>query len=225
MAVELIVALDVDTKKEAKKMVNQLKDYVSIFKVGSQLFTAEGPKVLDMIAKKKKKAFLDLKYCDIPNTIINSVRMAQTHEVFALTLSMMAGKEMLEKVAKMTPRPLLWGVTVLTSMCGDDLERVGMSRSIESSIKNLAGLAKDIGLDGVICSPKEITIVRDIVGNNLKIITPGIRLEKIEGDDQKRVTTPKEVAEKGTDYIVVGRPIVKAEDPVKVARNILADLG
>lgn len=218
---ELIVALDVDSISEAEKLVNILKQKVKIFKVGSRLFTAEGPSVLELINKKGCQVFLDLKYHDIPSVISDAVRIAGEKNVFAVSLHISGGREMLEKCASLKNRPLLWGITVLTSLDESNLKEIGVLRKVGEQVESLAKIAKEVGLDGVVCSPKEIEIVKKIGG--LKVITPGIRLTK-ETDDQKRTLSPKEAKEKGADYIVVGRPIIEAENSVLIAEKTLEEI-
>ena len=228
MSERLIVALDVEEIEKAENLVDSLIPYVKFFKVGSFLFTAEGPKVLDMIVRKGGKVFLDLKYCDIPNVVSNSVRMAQRHGVFSLTLSILGGKKMLEEAAAVHPRPLLFGVTILTSIDSLDMKELGISREIGEEVVALAKIAETAGLEGVVASPLEIELIRKATRKDFIIVTPGIRplgREKSLLDDQKRIMAPGEALEKGADYIVVGRPITEAPDPVEVVKAILQEMG
>ncbi|MBA7510378.1 Orotidine 5'-phosphate decarboxylase [subsurface metagenome] len=228
MSEKLIVALDVDEIEKAENLVDSLIPYAKLFKVGSFLFTAEGPKVLDMVVKKGGKVFLDLKYCDIPNVVSNSVRMAQRHGVFSLTLSILGGRKMLEAAASIHPRPLLWGVTILTSIDSPDMKELGISREIGDEVVALAKMAESAGLEGVVASPLEIELIRKATRKDFLIITPGIRPlagEKSLADDQKRVMAPGEALRKGADYIVVGRPIIEAPDPVGAVKAILQEMG
>jgi len=223
----LIVALDVDEIEKAENLVDILIPYVKLFKIGSFLFTAEGPKVLDMVVRKRGKVFLDLKYCDIPNVVSNSVRMAQRHRVFSLTLSILGGRKMLEEAASVHPRPLLWGVTILTSIDGVDMKELGISREIGEEVIALAKMAEGAGLEGVVASPLEIELIRKATRKDFTIVTPGIRppaREKSLSDDQKRVMTPREALRRGADYIVVGRPIIEAADPVEAVKQILQEM-
>ena len=228
MSEKLIVALDVDEIEKAENLVDSLIPYAKLFKVGSFLFTAEGPKVLDMVVKKGGKVFLDLKYCDIPNVVSNSVRMAQRHGVFSLTLSILGGRKMLEAAASIHPRPLLWGVTILTSIDSPDMKELGISREIGDEVVALAKMAESAGLEGVVASPLEIELIRKATRKDFLIITPGIRPlvgEKSLLDDQKRVMAPGEALRKGADYIVVGRPIIEVPDPVGAVKAILQEMG
>ena len=227
MSEKLIVALDVDEIEKAENLVDSLIPYAKLFKVGSFLFTAEGPKVLDMVVKKGGKVFLDLKYCDIPNVVSNSVRMAQRHGVFSLTLSILGGRKMLEAAASIHPRPLLWGVTILTSIDSPDMKELGISREIGDEVVALAKMAESAGLEGVVASPLEIELIRKATRKDFLIITPGIRPlvgEKSLLDDQKRVMAPGEALRKGADYIVVGRPIIEVPDPVVAVKAILQEM-
>ena len=227
MSERLIVALDVEEIEKAENLVDILIPYVKLFKIGSFLFTAEGPKVLDMVVRKGGKVFLDLKYCDIPNVVSNSVRMAQRHGVFSLTLSILGGRKMLEAAASIRPRPLLWGVTVLTSMNSADMKELGISRKINDEVVALAKIAEGAGLEGVVASPLEIEFIRKATRKDFIIVTPGIRpvgREKSLPDDQKRVMAPGEALRKGADYIVIGRPIIEAPDPVEAVKSILQEM-
>ncbi|MEW6556924.1 MAG: orotidine-5'-phosphate decarboxylase [Elusimicrobiota bacterium] len=218
---ELIVALDVDSISPAEKIVKLLKHKVKIFKVGSKLFTAVGPAILEILNSNGCKVFLDLKYHDIPTVVSDAVMVAGEKKVFAVSLHISGGKEMLEKCISLKNRPLLWGITVLTSLDDNDLKEIGISQKIEAQVELLTKIAKDVGLDGIVCSPREIDIVKKI--SRLQIIVPGIRLAE-ETDDQKRTLTPKEAKEKGADYIVVGRPIIKAENPLLVTEKTLEEI-
>jgi len=221
---QLIVALDVADLKTAKRLVDQLSGAASIFKVGSQLFTAYGPRIIDVVHKKKCKVFLDLKYHDIPNTVKKAVEQARSLGVFMLTLHTLGGAEMLKVAASVPRRPLLLGVTVLTSMNTKDLFNLGIKKKVEAEVLHLAKLAQRSGLDGVVCSPKEITLLRKNLKKNFVIVTPGIRPIKDKLSDQKRVMSPKEAIREGSSYIVVGRPILEATSPLRAAENIIKEM-
>lgn len=228
MSEKLIVALDVEEMEKAENLVDSLIPYAKLFKVGSFLFTSCGPKVLDMVVKKGGKVFLDLKYFDIPNVVSNSVKMAQRHGVFSLTLSILGGRKMLEAAASIHPRPLLWGVTILTSIDSPDMNELGISREIDDEVVSLAKMAESAGLEGVVASPLEIEIIREATRKDFIIVTPGIRpvaQEKSSADDQKRVMDPGEALRRGADYIVVGRPIIEAPAPVEAVKEILQEMG
>jgi orotidine-5'-phosphate decarboxylase len=240
----LIVALDVETLTEVRELVEQLGDIVEIFKVGSQLFTSCGPAAVRYLEAKGKKVFLDLKFHDIPNTVANAVASAvnlseaversagltnkkafKTAGLFMYTLHTLGGVEMMKsavlsssKQAEKTgvTRPWAVGVTVLTSEEKKD--------NILQLVLDRAELAKQAGLDGVVASVEEAAAVRKTFGNNFIIVTPGIRPKGADVGDQKRVATPADAIRNGSDYLVVGRPVVKARDPRKAAQNILKEI-
>ena len=217
----LIVALDVDSFAKAKKFVNLLYPDVKLFKVGLQLFINCGHKIIPEIKKKGAGAFLDLKFYDIPNTVSNAVAQAVRLKVKMLTLHISGGKEMLELAVKTAreesrmlkiKKPLLIGVTVLTSQ--------------ETNPKKVLELAKfglDCGLDGVVCSAKEVVLLRKKINKKFIIVTPGIRPNTKNYDDQKRVASAKEALRLGSDYLVVGRPIIQAENPKKILQDMLKE--
>jgi len=218
---QLIVALDVDNLKEAKRLVDLLYPAVKIFKVGSQLFTACGVEAVKMINKKNAKVFLDLKYHDIPNTVKNAVSSAVELGVFMLDVHTQGAEEMLKAAVRSATdkaqelnikKPLIIGITVLTS--------VNNSQITEDNVLEAAILAKNSGLDGVVCSVYEAPRVRKELGQDFLIVTPGIRPQGHASDDQARIATAKDAVEAGADFIVVGRPIVKAKDPLSVAKEI-----
>jgi len=215
----LIVALDVNSFEKAKKLIDKLAPYVNIFKVGSELFTSAGPKIIDYINRNKKKVFLDLKFYDIPNTVEKAVAAATKHKVFMLTLHASGGYEMLkcaEQVFKgMKKKPLLVAVTVLTSK--DE-------KNVKTKVLDLAKLSKKAGLRGIVCSPQETWLVKKVCGKDFIVVNPGIRPLWAAKGDQKRVTTPEEAIKNGADFIVVGRPITKAKNPVSAAKRILEEL-
>ena len=214
----LILALDVDSLEKAKHFVNLLYPKIRIFKIGSQIFTGCGPKIIEFIHKKGGEVFLDLKFHDIPNTAANAVAQAARLKVKMLTLHISGGKEMLEAAVKAAKeeslgikqkRPLLIGVTVLTSQeAGRD------------EVLRLAKLGLELGLDGIVCSAQEVRFLRGELGKDFVIVTPGIRSKQIGTDDQKRIATAKEAIAAGSDYLVVGRPILEAQDPLKAFKSI-----
>jgi len=215
IAERLIVALDVDNLEEAKRLVDILYPNVKIFKVGSQLFTACGPEAVRMIVKKGAKVFLDLKFHDIPNTVKKAIVSAAKLKVYMLTVHLSGGKDMLGAAVSIADRPKIIGVSVLTSESKEDTK---------DKVLNLAKLAKAAGLDGVVCSAQETNMIREACGKDFIIVTPGIRPEGYVIDDQVRITTPKEAVKAGADFIVVGRPIIKAENPKEAAVKILKDI-
>ncbi len=228
---QLIVALDVENFEHAKRLVGTLKETVDIFKVGSQLFTACGPEIVQYILAQGKEVFLDLKFHDIPNTVANAVKAAVglrqgKHGLLMLTVHTLGGAEMLkaavERASKQAQdigvkRPWVVGITVLTSEPQRD--------NICSLVLERAQLAKDSGCDGVVASVEEAQFIREKFGPNFLIVTPGIRPVGAEKGDQKRIATPKEAIEAGSDYLVVGRPIVQAHDPLQATKKILEEIN
>ncbi len=219
---EIILALDVDTIESAAGFVDRLYPKIKIFKVGSHLFTAYGPEIIELIHKKGAEVFLDLKYFDIPNTIAQAVAAAVRHKVKMLTLHISGGKKMLgaavlsaEAEAKATnaARPLLIGVTVLTS-----------SHAKPKEVLVLAKKGINSGLDGVVCSAKEAGLLRKKIKKDFFIITPGIRPNKSAADDQKRTATVEQAVKAGSDFLVIGRPILKADNPLAKTEELLGDL-
>jgi orotidine-5'-phosphate decarboxylase len=216
MKSKLIVALDVDNYDAAAGLVKDLRDAVEVFKVGSQLFTRYGPKIVDFINEQGRNCFLDLKFHDIPNTVAKAVESAAALKVFMLTVHTCGGEEMLKAAAQLIPgRPVLLGVTVLTSVPGN----------VAGEVLARARLAQQCGLNGVVASPKELPMLRKEFGEKLLIVTPGIRPEWAAMGDQKRVMTPAEAVAAGASYIVVGRPIVAAEKPVAAALRIITEMS
>ncbi|MDD5067409.1 MAG: orotidine-5'-phosphate decarboxylase [bacterium] len=219
---ELIVALDVDNLTQAEGLVDKLKGCVEYFKVGSRLFTAEGPAILDLLNRKSVKTFLDLKYHDIPSVIADALRNAAARKVFAVSLHGSGGRQMLEMCRDAKPRPLLWAITVLTSFDQKNLREIGVEGDVPAQVDLLARLARDTGMDGVVSSPQEIPVIKKIGG--LQMIVPGIRTEIDEQSDQKRTLTPARAKELGADFIVCGRPIIKAPEPLQVVERILKEI-
>jgi orotidine-5'-phosphate decarboxylase len=231
-AERIIIALDVPAKEEAIALVSRLKD-ARTFKVGLELFTAEGPALFRKLKSLRKDIFLDLKLHDIPNTVAGAVRSAFKHGVQMMTLHTSGGREMMAKAAEVArqtaadtgrPKPVLLGVTVLTSLKGADLEEVGQPSDVASQVLRLAGLAKAAGLDGVVCSPQEIEVLRREHGRDLIIVTPGIRPVWAAAQDQKRIMTPAEAVAKGADHLVIGRPITGAPDPNEAFLRVVGEL-
>ena len=215
MKSKLIVALDVESYQAATALVQVTRDVVDIFKVGSQLFTRVGPRIIEFLHEQGKECFLDLKYHDIPNTVAKAVESAAALRVRVLTLHVCGGAEMLEAAAAIPNHPLLLGVTVLTSVGGD----------VQAEVLRLANLAMACGLDGVIASPHEIRLLREALGKDFLIVTPGIRRSSTKAGDQKRVMTPTEAVTAGASYIVVGRPIIEADDPAQAAARIVEEMA
>ncbi|MBI2335455.1 MAG: orotidine-5'-phosphate decarboxylase [Deltaproteobacteria bacterium] len=226
---KLICALDVANLKAAKGMVRRLGSAVQWYKVGLRLFSQEGPVIVHWLKKQKKRVFLDLKLHDIPNTVAEACRVAVGMKVDMLTVHASGGLEMLQ-VASLAAQeeaqrlkvhaPLIVAVTVLTSL--NDLSFLGISDPISEQVLRLAKLAEAAKLSGVVCSPLEIEILRQKFPKTLKLVTPGIRPPGSPHGDQKRVLTAQEAFAAGADYIVVGRPILTADDPKAVVKQLLA---
>ena len=226
---KLIVALDVNDIGEAKDLVKKLYPDVGIFKVGLQAFINFGPELIKDINKMGAEVFLDLKLHDIPNTVANAIEAISKLDVAMLTIHASGGLEMMKKAAeaananKRSPKVL--AVTVLTSINEKDLMDLGVSKSTDEQIATLAKLALSAGCNGVVCSPKEASLVRETCGEGFLIVTPGIRPRGKDTNDQKRVATPKQAVLDGADYIVVGRPIKEAKDPTEAARDIIKEIA
>ena len=203
-----ILALDVFDLKKAEKLVKDLSPYIDIFKIGPILFLQCGKEIIKMINDNGKKVFLDLKFHDIPATVQRAVQSAKDLGIYSLTVHSCGGQEMLKLATSVKNRPKIWAVTVLTSQITTTQE-----------VLERAKLAKDCGVDGVISSPLEIEAIKLNCGKDFEVITPGIRPVKVN-DDQKRVATPEIAIKAGANFIVVGRPIIQAENPVEVAKNI-----
>lgn len=233
MRERLIVALDVDTLDQARDFVQRLAGEVGLFKVGKQLFTHAGPQAVQLIQQLGGEIFLDLKFHDIPNTVAKAaieatrlgVKMFNVHASGSLEMMRTTVKEV-ERVcrAQKLRRPIMLGVTVLTSLNQEDLQRVGVVHKVADQVVRLALLTKEAGMDGVVASPHEVADIRAACGPSFVIVTPGIRPAESNRGDQQRVMTPSEAVRAGVDYIVVGRPILEAGDPIRAARAIVADM-
>ncbi|WP_168464060.1 orotidine-5'-phosphate decarboxylase [Wolbachia endosymbiont of Ctenocephalides felis wCfeT] len=222
----IICALDTQDLNEAISLADSLRDKVGMVKLGLEFFTAHGIPGVQEIAKRNVPIFLDLKLHDIPNTVAKAIEVVKNLNVEMLTLHISGGAKMLEKALSVVQgtKIKLVGVTVLTSMSNEDLNELGIEKETKSQAVLLAKLAKKIGLYGVVCSALEIQEVRKECGQDFKIITPGIRIDTCH-DDQKRTAAPEEAVELGADYIVIGRPITKSDNPAGSAVNIAKKLG
>ena len=229
---KIIVALDVSSREEALTLVDRLPE-TEIFKVGLQMFSAYGPPLLSDLKNRNKKTFLDLKLHDIPNTVAGAVRMSVLHGVHMMTLHASGGREMLKSAVEAAaeesersgyPRPLLLAVTVLTSLKEIQMREVGIPSPVKEQVLRLSELAREAGADGVVCSPLEIDLIRENFGPELLVVTPGIRPSWAAVGDQKRIMTPAQAVKKGADYLVVGRPIIKAPSPGDAFQKILREL-
>ena len=226
----IIFALDVGSWDEAQRFVEELRDWVWGFKIGKELFTWMGPKVVDMVQERGGKVFLDLKYHDIPATVAKASAMATRLGVSMFNLHALGGLEMMQAAVEAShevvqkeglPSPMILGVTVLTSLRAGDLQKVGITKPLEEEVVQLASLAQQAGIDGVVASPLEIKPLREACGEHMVIVTPGVRPLKGPRHDQARVMTPHEAVEAGADYVVIGRPIRDATNPLKTTQEIL----
>ena len=224
----LIVALDVSTAAAAQKIVAAVGDSALTYKVGMQLYTAEGPQVVRDLVASGRRVFLDLKYHDIPNTVGSAVSEAAKLGVSMLTVHASGSSKMLRAAAdaaQARPGLMVLAVTVLTSMDGNDLETIGMRGTVADSVVRLATIALANGCQGIVTSAREASNVRAELGNEFAIVTPGVRPAGSSVGDQKRVVTPAEAIAAGASHIVVGRPITDAADPAAEARAILGQIG
>jgi orotidine-5'-phosphate decarboxylase len=225
----LIVALDVPTAEDARNLIATLGESVRFYKVGKQLFTALGPDFVRELRASNRKVFLDLKYKDIPNTVAGAVAEASKLGVSMITVHASGGSKMLkaaaEAAAASEAKPMILGVTVLTSMSQEDLTEVGVSDPMEKQVIRLARLAVNAGCGGVVASALEAKALRTELGTNFAIVTPGVRLVGEEKGDQARVVTPREAIAAGATHLVVGRPISGAASPVSAAKKFAAEVG
>lgn len=243
---QLIVALDVPTLGEAENLIRKLDGVVCYYKIGMELFTAHGWAAVELVQKHKAEVFLDLKFHDIPTTVARAAAVVCDHEVEMFNIHTLGGSEMMRAVRKTIDshpkcakkKPVLLGVTILTSHSQDELHAdLGIQRKLQDQVLHLARLAGQAGLDGVVCSPQEIALLRAEFKKDFIIVTPGIRLAPKRGqvetssnqpvpfwDDQKRIMTPREALCAGSDYIVIGRPITAASHPRQIAEEILRSL-
>ncbi|MDA8092112.1 MAG: orotidine-5'-phosphate decarboxylase [Nitrospiraceae bacterium] len=232
---KIILALDVDNGPAALETVDRFGGRVNIYKVGLELFTAEGPSIVRDIQARGKKVFLDLKFHDIPNTVAKAARTAARLGVFMFNIHASAGSEAMrrarDEVVELSlkenlPRPLLIAVTVLTSQNQDELKtEFGIQHSLRTHVKHLAGLAKNAGLDGVVASGQEVSMIKEHLGGKFLIVTPGIRPSSYPPDDQKRTMTPREALRAGADFIVLGRAVTGQKDPEKALEQIESELA
>jgi orotidine-5'-phosphate decarboxylase len=223
----VIVPLDVPTLAEAVALAKRLAGHVAAVKIGKQLFTAEGPAAIRAMHDLGLRVFLDLKYHDIPNTVAGAVAAAQSLGVWLVNVHASGGGEMMRAAAKAAAgpdRPLVIAVTVLTSFSEDAYRAItGTSRTIEAQVLHLAQETKAAGLDGVVASPHEILAIRQACGPGFLIVTPGVRPADAALNDQQRVMTPTDAIRAGADYLVIGRPITAAPDPVAAAQRITGE--
>lgn len=231
----IILALDVDSREQALALVKDLAPHVGAFKVGMQLFNSCGPKIVEEINQLGGRVFLDLKFHDIPNTVAAAGRVITRLNCFMFNVHAAGGREMMRQVVeevedeakKLTvAAPLSLAVTVLTSISQEQLEEeIGVKgRKLKDLVVKWALMAKECGISGVVSSPQEIEAIRAACGPEFKIVTPGIRPAWSEKNDQKRITTPGQALQMGADFMVIGRPITQAENPVEAALKIISEL-
>jgi len=224
-AENIIVALDLPTKKEALELVEELDGQISFFKIGLQLYTAEGPEIVRAVSSTGSKVFLDLKLHDIPNTVARAVESGGRLGAQMLTVHLSGGSEMIR--AATTARAnnmLLLGVTVLTSSTEETLREIGIASGVADQVLRLAKLGVDAGIDGVVASPHEIKPLRREFAHKMKIVVPGIRPSGAEPGDQRRIMTLREALEAGADYLVIGRPVTGHQNPREALAKILDEL-
>ena len=225
----LIVALDVPTAVDAQEIVYELGDSVSFYKVGLQLFTAEGPRIVSELVNSGRKVFLDLKLHDIPNTVAGAVKSASDLGVHMLTVHAAGGTRMLTEAVKaagaLPQAPLILAVTVLTSFSPADLDESGVTVSMTEQVRRLAELAQEAGCGGIVTSPREAANVRSALGPKIAIVTPGIRPAGTEAGDQSRIATPTAAIRAGASHLVVGRPILAAANRNQAAVAIVEEIG
>jgi orotidine-5'-phosphate decarboxylase len=222
---KIIVALDVPTKEKALALVEQLRDEISFFKIGLQLYTAEGPEIVRAVLSTGAKVWLDLKLHDIPNTVARAVESGSDLGVHMLTIHLSGGSEMIRAAtAARTNNITILGVTVLTSASERTLPEIGIADPVDDHVLRLAKLGVKEGIDGIVASPQEIKTLRRELGNKIKIVVPGIRPTGSKADDQKRAMTPREAIDASADYLVIGRPIIAQPQPNEAVARILEEL-
>ncbi len=225
VADKIIVALDVATKTQALALVEQLRAEISFFKIGLQLYTADGPEIVRAVLASGAKVFLDLKLHDIPNTVARAVESARNLRVQMLTVHLSGGLEMIRAATSARANSIsILGVTVLTSSTEEALSEIGISDKVENQVLRLAKLGVAAGIDGVVASPHEIKRLRGEFGDKIKIVVQGIRPTWADPGDQKRFMTPRAAIEAGADYIGIGRPITSHKDPRDAVAKILSEL-
>ena len=225
---KVIVALDYPSEKLAFNLINQLNPELCRLKVGKEMFTHFGPAFIEKIHQKDFQVFLDLKYHDIPNTVARACDVAAELGVWMINVHALGGRKMMEAAADVLANkqssPYLIAVTVLTSMSEADLSELGIPQTPSQLAIQLASLAKQSGLDGVVCSAQEATMMREKQGNNFLLVTPGIRPAGSNSDDQQRIMTPQAAIQAGSNYLVIGRPITQSADPLGILRTINSDI-
>ncbi|KXG75415.1 Orotidine 5'-phosphate decarboxylase [Fervidicola ferrireducens] len=226
---KVIIALDTNEEKKAIEIVRLLKNRVGIFKVGLELFTGAGPSIVRRINEEGCRVFLDLKFHDIPNTVYGAVKQAARLGAFLLNVHASGGRKMMEWAKKAVEevfesdsekRPKILAVTVLTSLDVEDLREMNVEKSPRQQVLSLAKMAKEAGLDGVVASPEEVREIKEVLGRDFLVVAPGVRPAFAAALDQKRVMKPLDAIQAGADYIVIGRPVTAAEDPLVALEKI-----
>jgi len=230
----IIVAIDTNDIVVCQRLVDMLGGVIAIFKVGKELFTSCGNEAIRLIHDRGARCFLDLKFHDIPNTVANASQIACRHGVFMFNVHASGGMKMMkaardavcgEAEKRGLEKPLILAVTVLTSLGEEELhDELGVSRSLNDQVLHFAHMAKNAGLDGVVASAKEIKLIKEKLGDDFKVVTPGIRPAWYGNQDQTRVVTPQEAFALGADYIVIGRPITASANPLASAQKIIEEL-
>ncbi len=225
----IIVALDFSSEKQVLEFTSQLEPSMCKLKVGKELFTLAGPDLVRQLVDNGFDVFLDLKFHDIPNTVARACKVATDLGVWMLNVHALGGRNMLiaarEALETSSNRPLLIAVTILTSMGQEDLQEIGLNGTPEDNVLRLANLTKEAGLDGVVCSSREVTNLRQTQGEAFTLVTPGIRPAGSEAGDQIRIMTPVDAIQAGSNYLVIGRPITQSDDPVKTLHTINTELA
>ena len=226
---KIIIALDYPNADLAQPLLEQLEPNRCRVKVGKELFTASGPGFVEKLVGQGFDVFLDLKFHDIPNTVAKACQAAAKLGVWMLNVHALGGPRMLEAakeaLSQQSHQPLLIAVTVLTSMGPSELEAIGLSGDAKTQVQRLASLAKGAGLDGVVCSPQETAMLRETIGPDFSLVTPGIRPAGADIGDQTRITTPADAVRNGSDYLVIGRPITQAPKPMDALTEIEAQIA
>jgi orotidine-5'-phosphate decarboxylase len=225
----IIVALDFPDARSALALVDRVDPGACRLKVGKELFTRAGPQLVEQLVARGFDVFLDLKFHDIPNTVASACFAAAELGVWMLNVHALGGERMLlaarEGVGRAAHQPLLIAVTILTSMDEHDLAGVGLAGTPADNVMRLAALTQSCGLDGVVCSSRETAALRTRLGEDFLLVTPGIRPAGLASDDQRRVMTPLEAMQNGSSYLVIGRPVTQADDPVSVLRTLNQELS
>ena len=225
----IIVALDFSSEKQVLEFTSQLEPSMCKLKVGKELFTLAGPDLVRQLVDNGFDVFLDLKFHDIPNTVARACKVATDLGVWMLNVHALGGRNMLiaarEALETSSNRPLLIAVTILTSMGQEDLQEIGLNGTPEDNVLRLANLTKEAGLDGVVCSSREVTNLRQTQGEAFTLVTPGIRPVGSEVGDQKRIMTPVDAIQAGSNYLVIGRPITQSADPIQTLHTINTELA